>query len=72
MVDDILAFQAGREAAIFGHPRDRRRSNDWLEGYDLIMADEPWRKLTKPEIGPDTRPNYYARLMMAKGGQPPS
>ncbi len=72
MADDILAFQAGREAAMTGKPRDRRRSADWLEGYDIILSEEPWRELPKPESGPDTRPAYYARLMMTKRDQSPS
>jgi hypothetical protein len=36
MADDILAFQAGREAAIDGKPRNNRRSADWLEGFDSV------------------------------------
>lgn len=39
MANDILAFQAGREAAISGEPRDGRRSADWLEGYDMVMSE---------------------------------
>jgi hypothetical protein len=35
MADDITQFQAGRTAAIEGKPRDKRRSQDWLEGYDM-------------------------------------
>lgn len=35
MADDILQFQAGREAAIAGERRDKRRSKDWREGYDM-------------------------------------
>ncbi len=35
MAEDILQFQAGRQAAIEGKPRDGRRSADWLEGYDM-------------------------------------
>lgn len=34
MADNIIAFQAGREAAMSGGARDARRSADWLEGYD--------------------------------------
>ena len=36
MANDIIAYQAGREAAIEGKPRDQRRSADWLEGYDAV------------------------------------
>ncbi|APZ81873.1 hypothetical protein vBEliSR6L_108 [Erythrobacter phage vB_EliS_R6L] len=39
MADDILAFQAGREAAINGERRDGRRSPDWLEGYDQVSNE---------------------------------
>jgi hypothetical protein len=35
MADDIAQFQAGREAAMEGKPRDGRRCKDWLEGYDM-------------------------------------
>ncbi len=35
MANNILAFQAGREAAMAGNIRDARRSADWLEGYDM-------------------------------------
>lgn len=41
MADDILAFQAGREAAIAGMPRDGRRSADWLEGWDQVALQAP-------------------------------
>lgn len=41
MADDILAFQAGREAAIDGKPRDQRRSRDWLEGFDSVALQGP-------------------------------
>jgi hypothetical protein len=34
MAENILQFQAGREAFLFHMRRDERRSNDWLEGYD--------------------------------------
>ena len=34
MAENIIAFQAGREAAMSGQARDARRSADWLEGYD--------------------------------------
>lgn len=34
MADNIHQFQAGREAAMNGAIRDRRKSSDWLEGYD--------------------------------------
>lgn len=36
---DILQFQAGREAAIAGLPRDGRRSADWLAGWDQVEID---------------------------------
>jgi len=39
MADDILQFQAGREAALEGKPRDRRRSADWLEGWDFEKGE---------------------------------
>lgn len=40
MAENILQFQAGREAAIFGLSRDTRRSKDWLEGYDQVKAEK--------------------------------
>jgi hypothetical protein len=39
MAENILQFQAGREAAINGFKRDERRSKDWLEGYDQVKAE---------------------------------
>jgi len=36
MADNILDFQAGRDAAIDCLTRDLRRSKDWLEGYDQV------------------------------------
>ena len=39
MAENILAFQAGRDAAMKGERRDGRRSPDWLEGYDQVSAD---------------------------------
>jgi hypothetical protein len=36
MADDILQFQAGREAAMAGLKRDGRKHRDWLKGYDQI------------------------------------
>lgn len=38
MAEDIIAFQAGREAAIAGKARDGRRSADWLEGFDQVAG----------------------------------
>lgn len=38
MAEDIIQFQDGREAAIAGKRRDRRRSADWLEGHDQVTA----------------------------------
>lgn len=38
MAEDILKYQAGREAAIRGDKRDARKSSDWLEGYDAARA----------------------------------
>lgn len=35
MADDIIQFQAGREAQMCGGRRDARRSADWLEGFDM-------------------------------------
>lgn len=35
MANDIIQFQAGRLAAMAGEARDKRRSKDWLEGYDM-------------------------------------
>ena len=40
MADNILQFQAGREAAMCGLTRDTRRSKDWLEGYDQVKAED--------------------------------
>lgn len=34
--NDILQFQAGREAAIDGRNRDGRKHRDWLAGYDQV------------------------------------
>lgn len=42
MADNIIQFQAGRLAAISGERRDKRRSMDWLEGYDMeVKKDAP-------------------------------
>lgn len=38
MANDIIAFQAGREARINNLPRDKRRNADWLEGWDMEEA----------------------------------
>lgn len=35
MAESIIEFQAGREAGIAGQKRDRRKSADWLEGWDM-------------------------------------
>ena len=40
MAEDILKFQLGREAAIYGLWRDERYSDDWLEGYDQVKAED--------------------------------
>ena len=40
MADNILQFQAGREAAMCGLTRDTRRSKDWIEGYDQVKAED--------------------------------
>lgn len=40
MAENIVQFQAGREAAICGLTRDTRRSKDWLEGYDQVKAED--------------------------------
>ena len=39
MAENMLQFQAGREAAMYGLTRDERRSKDWLEGYDQVKAE---------------------------------
>ena len=39
MAENMLQFQAGREAAMCGLTRDERRSKDWLEGYDQVKAE---------------------------------
>jgi hypothetical protein len=39
MADEILKFQAGREAAMEGKPRDARRGKDWLEGWDQVKEE---------------------------------
>jgi hypothetical protein len=39
MAEDILKYQAGREAAIRGDKRDARKHSDWLEGYDAVAGD---------------------------------
>ena len=43
MTDDILAFQQGREAAMEGKLRDKRRSKGWLEGYDAVASPKQAR-----------------------------
>jgi hypothetical protein len=53
MADNIIQFQAGREAAMSGERRDARRNADWLEGYDQV-ADEVTRA-TKPAYHIDPR-----------------
>ena len=40
MAENIVQFQAGREAAICGLTRDTRRSKDWLEGYDQVKVED--------------------------------
>jgi hypothetical protein len=40
MANNILQFQAGREAAITGAKRDARKHKDWLEGFDAIAAEK--------------------------------
>ena len=40
MAEDILKFQLGREAAIYGLKRDERYSDDWLEGYDQVKVED--------------------------------
>lgn len=40
MANNIIQFQAGREAAINGQPRDNRRSADWLEGWDQVNEEK--------------------------------
>lgn len=40
MADNILEFQAGREAAIAGAKRDGRKHKDWLEGFDAIAVEK--------------------------------
>jgi hypothetical protein len=40
MAENIVQFQAGREAAMCGLTRDVRRSKDWLEGYDQVKAED--------------------------------
>jgi hypothetical protein len=39
-MSEILDYQAGREAAMAGKPRDRRRNADWLRGWDEIDRQE--------------------------------
>lgn len=50
MANDILAFQSGREAAIAGLPRDKRRSADWLEGYGQIKGETHGRSVYAPSL----------------------
>ena len=40
VAENIIQFQAGREAAIARQLRDRRRSSDWLEGYDQVAKEK--------------------------------
>jgi len=39
MAEDIIQFQAGREARMDNEKRDQRRSADWLEGWDQVDMD---------------------------------
>ena len=39
MAENIIQFQAGREAAMCGLTRNEQRSKDWLEGYDQVKAE---------------------------------
>lgn len=41
MANNIIEFQAGREAAISGKPFDGRRSRDWKEGWEAIAINAP-------------------------------
>lgn len=49
MAEDVIQFQAGRQAAIDGKPRDGRRSADWLEGYDQVAAESMTHEATADE-----------------------
>lgn len=40
MAENIIQFQAGREAAMANQKRDARKSADWLEGFDQV---NDWR-----------------------------
>jgi len=40
LANDILQFQAGREAAIAGKPLDKRRSKDWQEGWRQVNKSQ--------------------------------
>lgn len=36
MAENIFQFQDGREAAMAGMKRDKRKPKDWLAGYDEV------------------------------------
>jgi len=38
-MSEILDFQEGREARMHGKPRDKRRNQHWLLGWDFVNAD---------------------------------
>jgi hypothetical protein len=69
MADDITQFQAGRTAAIEGKPRDKRRSQDWLEGWVSVANSLSRRQECDNENGPEnevaasTGPNQTARML---------
>lgn len=50
-MSEILDFQSGREAFLAGKPRDRRRNEHWLRGWDheqedaIAWAEEQEKKL---------------------------
>lgn len=44
MAENILEFQAGREAAMRGDRRDKRRNADWLEGFDQVANEKEPKK----------------------------
>ena len=39
MFNNILQFQAGKQAAMLGYERNELRSKHWLKGYDQVKAE---------------------------------
>jgi hypothetical protein len=50
-MSEILDFQEGREARMHGKPRDKRRNQHWLLGWDFVNADLAATSDDEKELG---------------------